>query len=64
MSFQTMVLNYLEEMVNLENFAYIKTDQPDALKLLETIGTSNGWVNASLPMLLLNIKLGNDNGIA
>ena len=55
MSFQTMMINYLEDMVNLENFAYIKTDQPDAIKLLETIGMSKGWDKASQSLLFLNI---------
>ena len=64
MTLQTMLLEFIEGMVKFDNSAPIKTDQQDALKLIESMTTSNGWHKASKALLKVNIMLGNSSSIA
>ena len=64
MPFQTMLLAFIENMVNFDNAAAIKTDQQDAIQLIGSMTTSNGWPKASKALLTLNIMLGISSGIA
>ena len=64
MTFQTMLLEFIESKVNFDASAAVKTDQQDALKLIGSMTMSNGWDKASKALLTVNIMLGNCSSIA